>query len=65
MSVKIAPMKEYNHYTVNGKIVYKDSNENWIASPSLTDIEKRFFNEYRNCLENVNIPKAPSVEFHM
>ena len=28
------------HYTVNGKSVYKDSNDNWVAHEEFTALEK-------------------------
>lgn len=59
MSVKIEPL-ENGEYSVNGKTVYKDHNDNWIGSPSCTSIEKKFFNEYINTVERLEV-KRPLI----
>lgn len=64
MSVKIKPIDIGEKYEVNGKIVYLDSNENWIASQELTTNEVNAFGNYRQAIiENKNIKKHPKITY--
>ena len=60
MGVKIKPAQADNLFFVNGKGVHKDMNGNWIASPELTQNEKREFINYIGALEDGKTP-APEV----
>lgn len=48
MSVGI--IKTEQGYLVNGKQVYRDSDNNWIAPIELSSIEKQQFNAHLNSL---------------
>jgi hypothetical protein len=47
MSVQIIEVVKGESYTVNGKNVYKDSENNWIAREELTTAESQAFRESR------------------
>lgn len=51
MSVAINKIYDRN-YTVNGKSIYKDSNDNWVAPVELTNNEKETFLEHLKKIEN-------------
>lgn len=51
MGVTIQPQKTDDHYWVNNKSVYKDSNGNWISTEELTTTEHRAFSDYTKALE--------------
>lgn len=56
MSVVIRPIVDGSQYEINGKDIYKDSNENWIARQELTSQELNAFNNYKKAIiENKNI----------
>lgn len=64
MIVKIFPIEQGERYEVNGKEVYLDSNENWITTEDLTQIEKVAFNNYKRLIiENKEIKKHPKSTF--
>lgn len=46
MSVKIIPLKDYDQYTVNGHLVYKDVLENWACQHDLSAKEHEAFSIY-------------------
>ncbi|AWG24808.1 hypothetical protein [Flavobacterium kingsejongi] len=52
MSVKIKPITDHEVYEVNGKEVYKDSYNNWIARESLTSAEHKAFANYKRGVIN-------------
>jgi hypothetical protein len=47
MSVKIIPIVDHESYNVNGKEVYKDSNDNWREHQELTSQERTAFSNYK------------------
>ncbi|PWA10944.1 hypothetical protein [Flavobacterium laiguense] len=47
MSIEIIPIIDHESYKVNGHMMYKDHNENWISSSAMTDIELRMFRRYK------------------
>lgn len=56
MSVVIKPIVDGSQYEINGKDIYKDTNENWIARQELTGQEQNAFNNYKKAIiENENI----------
>lgn len=52
MSVRIEPIIDHESYSVNGKEVYKDSNDNWIQRQELTSQEANAFNNYKKAIIN-------------
>jgi len=63
MPVTIEPQERDDHYSVNGKTVYKDQDGNFMADEPLTDIEKGFFREYRKALEVLTKPVPMKATF--
>lgn len=52
MSVQIREIRKGEEYEVNGKNVYKDSNENWIAREELTEEEHVTFRRHKKHIED-------------
>jgi hypothetical protein len=52
MSVQIREIRKGEEYEVNGKNVYKDSNENWIAREELTEEEFVTFRRHKKHVED-------------
>lgn len=52
MSVQIREIRKGEEYEVNGKNVYKDSNENWITSEELTEEEFVTFRRHKKHIED-------------
>jgi hypothetical protein len=50
MSVTIKPTEHENCYSVNGKTVYKDMNNNWVQTVELTTAELNAFNGYKKSI---------------
>ncbi|MGE4345907.1 MAG: hypothetical protein AB7D46_00690 [Flavobacteriaceae bacterium] len=64
MSIRIKPIEKGEKYEVNGKLVYLDSNGNWIASQELSTNEGKAFNNYRNAvIENNELKSHPEAEY--
>lgn len=64
MEVRIIPNEQGESYEVNTKVVYLDSNQNWITSEYLTQIERHAFNQYKNLIiDNPKIKKHPKSTF--
>lgn len=66
MSIKIKPIEKGEKYKVNGKVVYLDSNQNWIATEELTTSEKNAFNNYKNAVienEDLDLKEHPEAEY--
>ena len=51
MSVAINKIDDRN-YTVNGKSIYKDANQNWVAPVELTTKEKKTFTDHLKKVES-------------
>ena len=51
MAVEIREIRKGEEYEVNGKNVYKDSNENWIAREELTEEEFVNFRKHKKSIE--------------
>ena len=52
MSIKIEPIVDHERYEVNGKEIFKDANDNWIAKTELTQWEKNAFRNYEKAVIN-------------
>jgi hypothetical protein len=52
MSVRIEPITDHERYSVNGKEVYNDGSDNWIARQELTYEESNAFNNYKKTVIN-------------
>ena len=52
MSVQIREIRKGEEYEVNGKNVYKDSNENWVAREELTEEEFVTFRRHKKHVED-------------
>lgn len=52
MAVQIREIRKGEEYEVNGKNVYKDSNENWIAREELTEEEFVTFRRHKKQIED-------------
>ena len=51
MAVQIREIRKGEEYEVNGKNVYKDSNENWITREELTEEEFVTFRKHNKSIE--------------
>ena len=61
MSVKIIPLKDYEQYTVNGHLVYKDAFKNWACQYDLSAKEHEAFVIYEKLvIKNSLLNKAGS-----
>lgn len=47
MSVQIVPVEKNKEYVVNGKLIFQDQNNNWVAKEELTEMEKQAFKNYK------------------
>jgi hypothetical protein len=64
MSVKIIPIVDHESYNVNGKEIYKDTNDNWIARQELSTQETMAFNNYKKAvIDNKAFKKHTKAEF--
>ena len=52
MAVQIREIRKGEEYEVNGKNVYKDSNENWITREELTEEEFVTFRRHKKHIED-------------
>lgn len=52
MAVQIRELRKGEEYEVNGKNVYKDSNNNWIAREELTEEEFVAFRRHKKHVED-------------
>lgn len=58
MTVTIIPLIDHEQYNVNGHIIYKDTNGNWISKTEISDVELRAFRRYKNqVIENPRFKK--------
>lgn len=64
MSITIKPIVEHESYDVNGKEVYKDSNNNWVARQELTTNEAKAFNEHKSkVIDKAEFKKHPKATY--
>lgn len=64
MSVVIVPIKDHESYEVNGKEIYKDSNDNWITRQEFTQQERNAFVNYRKAvIENKAFKKHTKATY--
>lgn len=64
MSVEIVPIKDHESYEVNGKEIYKDSNDNWITRQEFTQQERNAFVNYRKAvIENKAFKKHTKATY--
>lgn len=64
MSVQILPITDHERYEINGKEIYKDGQNNWIAREELTQQERNaFFNYKKAVIENKNFKKHTKATF--
>ena len=64
MSVQILPIADHERYEINGKEIYKDGQNNWIAREELTQQERNaFFNYKKAVIENKNFKKHTKATF--
>lgn len=62
--ITIKPIVEHESYDVNGKEVYKDTNNHWIARQELTTNEAKAFNEHRrNVIDKPEVKKHPKASY--
>ena len=47
MSVEIKCITEKEIYSINGKEIYKDANNNWVCREELTSAELKEFSSYK------------------
>lgn len=52
MSIQINTVVAGEQFEVNGKLVYLDHNQNWVATVELTTQEKEQFNKHLATLNN-------------
>jgi hypothetical protein len=58
MPVTIIQITDHEVYTVNGKTIYKDVNENWTCNVELSTKESMAFMNYRQLIiENKDVKK--------
>lgn len=64
MSVRIQPVVDNESYSVNGKLIYKDSNGNYVAQVELTTQEANAFNNYKkSIIDNPALKKHTRATF--
>lgn len=64
MSVRIEPITDHERYSVNGKEVYKDGSDNWVARQELTSQESNAFHNYRKAvIENTAFKKHTKATY--
>jgi uncharacterized cupredoxin-like copper-binding protein len=64
MSVRIEPVTDHEVYHVNGKTIYKDSNNDWKCNVELTVEEsKAFLNYVQVIIENKDLKKHPKATY--
>ena len=62
--ITISCIEKEEKYEVNGKIVYLDSEENWVATQELTTNEKQAFENYRHIIiENEGLKSHPRATY--
>lgn len=62
--ITIKPIVELESYDVNGKEVYKDTNNNWVARQELTANENNaFLNHKRNVIDKPEVKKHPKASY--
>lgn len=65
MAVRIEPIKDHEEYNVNGKLVYKDPNDNWLMNQELTTQERTAFSNYKKVvIENKAFKKHTKATYH-
>lgn len=52
MAVEIREIRKGEEYEVNGKNVYKDSNNNWISREELTESEFQEWKRHKKLVED-------------
>lgn len=52
MAVEIKEIRKGEEYEVNGKNVYKDSNNNWISREELTESEFQEWKRHKKLVED-------------
>ena len=52
MAVQIKEIRKGEEYEINGKNVYKDSNNNWISREELTDSEFQEWKRHKKLVED-------------
>ncbi|MGR3790063.1 hypothetical protein ACUXZJ_11385 [Flavobacterium sp. TN-1] len=64
MSIVIEPKTDHESYLVNGKEVYKNSYNSWIASTELTCQERKAFEIYKQkVIDNPAFKKHTKATF--
>lgn len=62
--ITIKPIVEHESYDVNGKEVYKDTNNNWVARQELTANESKAFSDHkRNVIDKLEVKKHPKATY--
>lgn len=47
MTVTIIPISDHEQYSINGHIMYKDSNDNWNSKTDMSTAELNAFRNYK------------------
>ena len=62
--ITIKPIVELESYDVNGKEVYKDTNNNWVARQELTANESKAFLEHKaKVIDKPDFKKHPKATY--
>ena len=62
--IRIEPIIDHHSYSVNGKEIYKDTNDNWIAQQELTMQERNAFANYKKAIiENKAFKKHTKANY--
>jgi hypothetical protein len=65
MPVRIEPIKDHEEYSVNGKLIFKDPNDNWLMNQELTTQERTAFSNYKKVvIENKAFKKHTKATYN-
>ncbi len=64
MAILIKPIIDHQEYEVNGKQIYKDTQNNWFAPHEFTQQERNAFYNYKKAvIENPNFKKHTKATY--
>ena len=62
--IRIEPITDHERYRINGKEVYKDASDNWIATQELTQQEQHDFANYKtSIIDNKAVKRHTKANF--
>ena len=62
--IRIVPIADHEQYEINGKLIFKDSDGNWVCKSELTSQELNAFENYKKAqIENPNLKRHTKSTF--